>query len=99
MTCSMIVKEKGIGDGCVVRRVIAFIRELGYVGKKLVLKRSGIIHQRGFGESRSKSEGETFLEHSPVRSSGSNGIIERAIKDAQGQIRAMIFRNRREYQY
>ena len=38
MTCSMVVKEKGIGDGYVVRRVIAFIRELGYDGKKLVLK-------------------------------------------------------------
>ena len=34
MTCSMIIKEKGIGDGYVVRRVIAFSRELGYVGKK-----------------------------------------------------------------
>ena len=36
-----------------------------------------------------KREGETFLEHSPVRSSGSNGIIERGIKDVQGQIRSM----------
>ena len=35
MTCSMIVREKGIGDGYVVRRVIAFTRELGYDGKKL----------------------------------------------------------------
>ena len=38
VTCSMIVKEKGIGDGYVVRRVIAFIRELGCDGKKSVLK-------------------------------------------------------------
>ena len=36
-----------------------------------------------------KREEETFLEHSPVRSSGSNGIIERVIKDVQGQIRSM----------
>ena len=36
-----------------------------------------------------KREGETFLEHSPVRSYGSNGIIERGIKDVQGQIRSM----------
>ena len=34
MTYSMIVREKGIGDGYAVRRVIAFIRELGYQGKK-----------------------------------------------------------------
>ena len=89
----MIVKEKGIGDGYVVRRVIALSRELGDVGKKLVLKRSGIMHQRGFGESRSKLEEETFLEHSPVRSSGAGH---------QGCSRAdpiNEIRNRREYQY
>ena len=90
MTCSMVVWEKGIGDGYVARRVIAFIRELGYDGKKFVLK--------SYQESSvnavlvrvaQRREGETFLEHSPVRSSGSNGIIERGIKDVQGQIRYM----------
>ena len=29
------------------------------------------------------------MEHSPVRSSGSNGIIERGIKDVEYQIRCM----------
>ena len=28
-------------------------------------------------------------EYSPVRSSGSNGVIERGIKEVQGQLRAM----------
>ena len=38
MTCSMIVWENGIGDGYVVCRVIAFILELGYDGKKFGLE-------------------------------------------------------------
>ena len=92
MTCSMVVKEKGIGDGYVVRRVIAFIRELGYDGKKLVLKSDQESSVNAvLVRVAQKREGETFLEHSPVRSSGSNGIIERGIKDVQGQIRSMKF--------
>ena len=89
MTCSMTVKEKGIGDG-VVRRVIAFIRELGYDGKKLVLKsdQQSLVNAVSVRVAQ-KREGETFLEHSPARSSGSHGIIERSVKDVHGQIRSM----------
>ena len=36
-----------------------------------------------------RREGQTVMEHSPVRSSGSNGIIERGIKDVEYQIRCM----------
>ena len=90
MTCSMIVREKGIGDGHVVRRVIAFIRELGYDGKKLVLKSDQESSVNAvLVRVAQKREGETFLEHSPLRSSGSNGIIERGIKDVQRHIRSM----------
>ena len=85
MTCSMTVKEKGIGDGYVVRRVIAFIRELGYDGKKLVLKsdQQSLVNAVSVRVAQ-KREGETFLEHSPARSSGSHGIIERSVKDVHG---------------
>ena len=61
MTCSMIVKEKGIGDGYVVRRVTAFICELGCDGKKLVLKSDQESHVNAFFcESRSKERGRNF---------------------------------------
>ena len=49
MTCSMIVRGKGIGDGYVVRR--------GAVGLE---ERSRMIRQRSFGESRSKARGRNF---------------------------------------
>ena len=91
MTCSFLVKEKGAADDYVIKRLMAFIKEVGYeampitlksdqesaikaVINKIILARSGQI---------------TMPEHSPVRSSGSNGVIERAIKEVEGQIRVM----------
>ena len=37
---------------------------------------------------RARSDAPTMPEYSPVRSSGSNGVIERGIKEVQGQLRA-----------
>ena len=70
--------------------MIAFFRELGYDGKKLVLKsdQQSLVNAVSVRVAQ-KREGETFFEHSPVRSSGSHGIIERSVKDVHGQIRSM----------
>ena len=38
MMCSMLVGEKGAVDGHVIKRIIAFIKELGYKSAKIVLK-------------------------------------------------------------
>ena len=90
MTCSMIVRENGIGDGYVVRKVITFIRELGFDRKKLVLKSEQESSFKALlVRIAQRREGETVREHSPVRSSGSKCIFERSIKDVPGQIRSM----------
>ena len=38
---------------------------------------------------RARGNTPTMPEHSPARSSGSNGVVERGIKEVQGQLRAM----------
>ena len=38
----------------------------------------------------SRPQGQTVLEESPVKSSGSNGKIERGIKGLEGQLRALL---------
>ena len=38
---------------------------------------------------RARRDAPTMPEYSPVRSSGSNGVIERGIKEVQGQLRVM----------
>ena len=38
---------------------------------------------------RARRDTSTMPEHSPVRSSGRNGVIERGINEVQGQLRAM----------
>ena len=43
---------------------------------------------KGIVEDR--TEGRTIIEESPVRSSGSNGIVERGVQEIEGQIRALF---------
>ena len=38
----------------------------------------------------SRAEGKTVPEESPVRSSGSNGIVERGVSEVEGEIRALF---------
>ena len=91
MMCSMLVKEKGAADEYVIKRIIAFIKELGYESAKLVLKSDQESSVKAVIDKVTKARGDapTLPEHSPVRSSGSNGVIERGIKEVQGQLRAM----------
>jgi hypothetical protein len=86
-----LVKEKGATDDYVIKRGMAFMKELGYGGTSLILKSDQESSVQAVVAKLIKArEGlVTLPENSPVRSSGSNGIIERAIKDVEGQIRAM----------
>ena len=91
LTCSFLVKERGATDDYVIKRGVAFIKELGCEGTSLILKSDQESSVQAVVAKLIKArEGLVALpENSPVRSSGSNGIIERAIKDVEGQIRAM----------
>ena len=37
-----------------------------------------------------RTEGGTIIEESPVKSSGSNGIVEKTAQDVEGRIRAIF---------
>jgi len=89
--CSFLVQSKGACDEYVVKRSLAFIKELGYMGMKLTIKsdQESSINSVVLKIIHARSDQVTLQEHSPVRSSGSNGIIERAIKEVEYQIRCM----------
>ena len=91
MMCSMLVGEKETADEHVIQRIIAFIKELGYESAKIVLKSNQESSVKSVIDavSRARRDAPTMPEYSPVRSSGSNGVIERGIKEVQGQLRAM----------
>ena len=91
MMCSMLVGEKGAVDEHVIKRIIAFIKELGYESTKIVLKSDKESSVKSVIDAviRARRDTPTMPEYSPVRSSESNGVIERGIKEVQGQLRAM----------
>ena len=39
--------------------------------------------------AKERSEAQTVVEYSPVRSSGSNGVVERAINEEDHQVRTI----------
>ena len=79
---SLLAKEKGAAYEYVVKRAVAFLKELGHVNNRAITKTDQESPIRAVPEkiAESRGEGQTILEHSPVRSSGSNGIIERGVK-------------------
>ena len=91
MMCSILVKEKGAADEYTTKRIIAFTKELGYESARITLKSDQESSVKAVIDAviRARGDAPTMPEHSPVRSSGSNGIIERGIKEVQGQLRAM----------
>ena len=91
MTCSFLTKEKGTADEYVARRVLAFIKELGHESSRLIIKSDQESSVRAVADAVARARGDvpTLLEHSPVRASGSNGVVERGIKEIEGQVRAM----------
>ena len=91
MTMSTVVPMKGASLEWTVRRVLAFIKELGLEGHSIVLKSDqepAIVAL--VGETLRRRAAKTFIEESPVSSSQSNGYIERAIQSVSGQIRVML---------
>ena len=91
MMCSMLEGEKGAVDEHVIKRIIAFIKEVGYESTKIVLKsdQESSVKSVIDAVTRARRDAPTMPEYSPVRSSWSNGVIERGIKEVQGQLRAM----------
>lgn len=88
---STVALMKGASPEWVVRRALAFIKEIGLEGSPLGLESDqepAIVSL--VGEISRRRAAKTFSEHSPVASSQSNGYVERAIQSVSGQIRVML---------
>ena len=74
MMYSMLVGEKGAADEHVIKRIIAFIKELGYESAKIVLKSDQESSVKSVIDAviRARRDAPTMPEFSPVRSCGSN---------------------------
>ena len=91
MTMSTIVPMKGASVEWCVRRVLAFIKEIGLEGNDIVLKpdqEPAIVSL--MTEIAARRKAKTIPEHLPVASSQSNGYVERAIQSVSGQARVML---------
>ena len=93
MVMSTMVPAKG-RESFAVDRVTAFIEEIGYMHQDLIVKSDqesavrAVVEEIGRARAATGS-GKWIVEHSPVRSSQSNGIVERAVQSVQGQLRVM----------
>jgi len=92
MLMATAIPSKSTGK-FVVARVGAFIRELGIGHLDIVAKsdQEPSIKKlvEDVGRSRGEGSGRWIAEFSPVKSSASNGVVERGIQSAQGQIRTI----------
>ena len=87
-----VIKEKGVHDYAVDRLELE-IRNLGY--KRLILKSDqeaaimSVVGEVIRMRAANGGIGRTIEETSPVGSSSSNGIVERALLSVQEQVRVM----------
>ena len=92
MRFATAVPTKGASGKFATDRVLDFIQEVGDSENKIIIKSDqepiiqGLIKDI-VGE---RAEGRTVLEESPVKSSGSNGVVERSVWDIEGQVRALF---------
>ena len=92
MTMSSLVSRKG-ADKAVAARVRSFIVEVGCEHADIILK-SGQEESikallREVGKQHAVGGGKVLPEDSPVGSSDSNGVAERAVQSVEGQIRVL----------
>ena len=93
MTMSTAVPSKSTGTFA-ARRVVAFLKEIGLVQCDLIVKSDqepaivAVVNE--VGRVRAAAGGGKYIvEASPVGSSGSNGVVERAIRSVEQQVRVM----------
>jgi len=91
MVMSSVVPMKGTASEFPARRIRAFISELGCEHVEIIMKsdQEPAIVDLVREVARIRAPAKTMTEQSPVGASASNGVIERGILTAEGQIRVM----------
>ena len=87
------VPSKGLSSGHFIRdQCLEFMEENGDRENKVIVKTDQEPSIKSMIDliTEARAEGRTVLEESPVKSSGSNGIVERAVQEIEGQIRALL---------
>ena len=86
------VPTKGATGKFASDKAVMFMEELGDRSSKIILKtdQEAAIKYLVKDIIDTRPEGQTIPEESPVKSSGSNGVIERSIQGLEGQLRAML---------
>jgi hypothetical protein len=94
MTMATVIPSKGGSGKFVADKVMEFLAECGNQSGDIIVKSDqepaiaylvkDIVAERG-----NEAGCRTIVEESPVRSHGSNGVVERAVQTIEGQIRVM----------
>jgi hypothetical protein len=94
MTMATVVPEKGSKGKFVSDKVMEFFAECGCTSGDVIVKSDqeaaiaylvkDIVFERGDEQGC-----RTIVEESPVQSSGSNGVVERAVQTIEGQVRVL----------
>ena len=98
MQFATTVPTKGSSGKFGVDKSLAFVEEVGDSHGKIIVKTDQEPSIKLFVQDvlEGREEGRTILEESPVKSSGSNGIVERGVQGIEGHVRALFlaFQNR-----
>jgi len=91
MSLFAVVPRKGSTGQFASKRAAAFCRELGYTGAPIIMKsdQEPAITALIDDVAKWRAPAKTVVEQSPVGSSQSNGVIERAIQSYEATLRTM----------
>ena len=86
-----VVPIKGTSGQFAVLRVLDFLKQCGAEESAVILKtdQEPAIEALIKDVVAARGQAATLVENSPVGSSGSNGVVERAVQGVEGQIRTL----------
>ena len=92
MKFATTVPTKGPSGKFAVDRALDFIAEVGDMDDKIIIKNDQEPSIQYFIKDlvESRESGRSILGESPVRSSGSNGVVERGVQGVEEQVRALF---------
>ena len=92
MSFATTVPTKGASGKFAVDKAIEYMEEIGDHTSKVIVKTDQEPSIQFFVKDliESRPEGQTIVEESPVKSSGSNGVVERAAQGIEGQLRIAL---------